>query len=172
MTNIRGMNLKKIIGPVLVITLMMASCTTSSVGSSPATAKESAELVCENANTQLRTASDMSLVVIKQCEVQTTDAGEVGFVLAFNDYMEWGLLETKSVEDIIYTIPLGLLAYAFAKSGVDPEVFDRLLVVLNGSDQSVYAIDPKDLRDILLIEDEAEARQALKDLRDKMVITG
>ena len=149
----------------------MTACATSSATSDLAVAQELGVKVCSSAESQLRTASDLTQVLIKQCEVQTNDSEDVAFILALNDYLEWGVLETKSVEDIIFTIPLGLVAYAFAKSGVEPEVFNRVLVVLNDSSQTVYDIKPKDLREILVIEDEAEAKQALKDLRTKMEIT-
>ncbi len=163
--------MKKMILPVVVATLLMTSCSTSNAESDIGTAKELAAKVCSNAESQLRTASDLSQVQIKQCEVQTNDSGEIAFILALNDYLEWGVLETKSVEDIIYTVPLGLVAYAFAKSGVEPEVFNDVLVVLNDSSQTVYDIKPKDLRDVLAVKDEAGAKQALKDLRSKMEIT-
>ena len=163
--------MKKIFLPVAVATFLMTSCATSNAESNLAEAQESAAKVCLDARAQLQTESDLSQIVIKQCEAQTNDEGEVGFVLALNDYLEWGLLETKSVEDIVFTIPLGLLAIAFAKSGVEPGVFDRILFFSNDTSQTVYDINPKDLREVLAVEGEAEAKQALKDLRSKMEIT-
>ncbi len=163
--------MKKLFLPVVVATFLMTSCAASNAESDLAGAQESAAKVCLDARAQLQTESDLSQIVIKQCEAQTNDAGEVGFVLALNDYLEWGLLETKSLEDMIFTIPLGLLAIAFAKSGVEPGVFDRILFFSNDTSQTVYDIDPKDLREVLTVEGEAEAKQALKNLRSKMEIT-
>ena len=163
--------MKKIFLSVLVATFLMTACATSSATSDLAVGQELAAKICVDARAQLQTEAEFSQIVIKQCEAQTNDDGEVGFVLALNDYLEWGLVETKSLDDILYTIPLGLLAIAFAKSRVEPGVFDRLLIYLNEPNQTVYDIKPKDLREILVIEDEAEAKQALKDLRTKMEIT-
>ena len=163
--------MKKMFLPCLAATFLITGCTSSNAASDRFTAEELAVRVCSSAESQLRTASELTQVVIKQCEVQSDESGDVAFILALNDYLEWGVLDTKSVEDLIFTIPLGLVSYAFAKSGVEPEVFSHVLVVLNDLNQTVYDIKPKDLRDILVIEDEAEARQALKDLRTKMEIT-
>ena len=163
--------MKRKIWLTVTLTVFLGSCSVSSLDRDPAAMKESVEKVCSIARTQLENDSKFSQIEIKQCEIQTNDDGDAGFVLAFNDYLEWGLLESQTLEDIVYTIPLGLLAISFAKSGVDPLVFDRLLIVANDADQTVYDIKPNDLRDVLVIEDEAEGRQALIDLRSKMEIT-
>ena len=163
--------LRKIFLPGLVAAFLIAGCTTNIAEVDFSAAENLAAKVCSSAESELRTANDLTQVLIKQCEVQKNDSGDIAFILALNDYLEWGVLETKSVEDIIYTIPLGLVTYAFAKSGVEPESFNRVLVVLNDSSKTVYDIKPKDLRAILVIENEAEAKQALKDLRTKMEVT-
>ena len=163
--------MKKRFLPVVVAAFLMTSCATSNAESDLARAQEAAAKVCLDARAQLQTESDLSRIVIKQCEAQTNDEGEVGFVLALNDYLEWGLVGTKSLEDMIFTIPLGLLAISFAKSGVEPGVFDRLLFFSNDTSQTVYDINPKDLREVLTVKGEADAKQALKDLRSKMEIT-
>jgi len=165
------MIVKKNIWLSVALTLFLVSCSVSSVDTDPAVVKESVEKVCLTARTELESDSKFSQIVIKQCEMQTNNDGETGFILGLNNYLEWGLLESQTVEDIIYTIPLGLLAMSFAKSGVDPLLFDRLLFVSNDADQTVYDIKPGDLREVLVIEDEAEGKQALIDLRGKMEIT-
>lgn len=166
-----GLPSKKMLLIGLVTVFLISGCTADSAAVDPLVAELYAKRVCSSAESQLRTASDLDQVVIKQCEAQTDESGAIGLVLGLNDYLEWGVIETRSVEDIVFTIPLALVTYAFAKSGIEPEVFDRVLVALNDPDQTVYDIKPEDLREILVIQDEAEAKQALKDLRTKIGIT-
>jgi hypothetical protein len=89
------------------------------------------------------------------------------------DYTEWvdGLLVDWPIEEALFDIPLGLIVYSFAKSGVTPLTFDSVIVAFRDANQTVYEISPQDLTDVLKAQTEEEARALLTRLQDKIQIT-
>jgi hypothetical protein len=130
-----------------------------------------AKKVCDEATRQLTTIPGGSGIQIRQCSAQS-DSGYVGWVLALNDYVEWSeLTATRSMEEVIFRIPLGLVAYAFAGSDVEPETFDQILIVFNDIDQTVYDFPAAEITDVLTAQTQDEATAKLISLQSRMRIT-
>ncbi len=133
---------------------------------------ESAKQICNEALTHLRSLSGGQEIQIQLCEAQSDGNGQVAMVFQLNDYLEWStLLGFNSSEDIIFTLPLGLVAYAFGGSGVNPSVFDLIILTFDDDAQTVYAIQPIDLEVVLNAQTKDQAEAALLKLRDQMNIT-
>jgi hypothetical protein len=131
-----------------------------------------ASAVCDEAARQLSTLSGGAEVLLLQCGAQSNGEGEVALVLGLNDWMEWTtLMSEQALEDVVFTVPLSLVAYAFGGSGEDPETFDRILIAFSDESQSVYDLDPRDLGTALAAQTLEEARAAILALRDTVRIT-
>ena len=131
-----------------------------------------ASAVCNEAARQLTTLSGGTEVLLLQCGAQLNGEGEVALVLGLNDWMEWTtLMAEQAIEDVVFTLPLSLVAYAFGGSGEDPETFDRILIAFRDDSQSVYDLDPRDLETALSAQTLEEAQAAILALRDKVKIT-
>jgi hypothetical protein len=131
-----------------------------------------AQATCDEAVRQLSTLSGGTEVLLLQCEALSNGADDVALVFGLNDWMEWTtLISTQSLEDVIFTLPLSLVAYAFGGSNEAPETFDRIIVVFRDDSQTVYDIDPRDLRTALSAQTLEEAQTAILALREKLTIT-
>jgi len=131
-----------------------------------------ANAVCSEAQFQLGSIAGGEDIELLTCEAQTNSAGEVAMVLVLNDIVEWeSLFMSQPVEELMFTVPLGLLAYAFAGSDSDPLTFDVILMAFRDPYQTVYEISPPDLRDVLGAQTENDASNALLELRKKIQIS-
>jgi hypothetical protein len=131
----------------------------------------SAEKVCDEARQQLTTLVGGSEILLLNCEA-TTAVSSTALVFELNSYVEWTiLLQSQPMEDVIFTVPLSLVAYSFGGSGVAPSTFDSIIVVFGDANQTVYEIIPQDLTDVLKAQTMEEARALLVILRDKILIT-
>lgn len=132
----------------------------------------SATAVCNEADLQIQSVTGGNEIVIEQCEAQDDNNGGQVFVLRLNDYTEWTtLISTSEFKTVMFSIPLGLLAYSFAGADVLPTEFSAVLLVFSDLNQTVYEINPKDLAQVLRAKTEGEANAALTELSTKIKIT-
>lgn len=132
----------------------------------------SATAVCNEADLQIQSVTGGNEIVVEQCEAQDDSNGGQIFVLRLNDYTEWTtLISTSELKTVIFSIPLGLLAYSFAGADVSPTEFSAVLLVFSDINQTVYEINPKDLDQVLRAQTEDEAKAALEELSTKIKIT-
>ena len=131
-----------------------------------------ATAVCNEADLQIQSVTGGNEIVIEQCEAQDDNNGGQVFVLRLNDYTEWTtLISTSEFKTVMFSIPLGLLAYSFAGADVLPTEFSAVLLVFSDLNQTVYEINPKDLAQVLRAQTEDEANAALTELSTKIKIT-
>jgi hypothetical protein len=141
-------------------------------GKSGDLAKSVAQTVCEETKAQLTTLEGGNEIFIRQCESQSNSAGEIAFIIRLNDPSEWRqILSAQSTEEVVFIIPLGLVAYGFGGSSQDPDIFNQILVVFDDVNQTVYNFTSGDLAEVLRAETQEEAEKALKELSQKMQIT-
>ena len=148
-----------------VILVVLSGCSTEAPD-------KSAENVCAAAGDQMTTMGIAEGQILLNCEAMA-DGGSVALVFELRDYVEWvdGLRVDWPIEEALFDIPLGLIVYSFAKSGVTPLTFDSVIVAFRDANQTVYEISPQDLTDVLKAQTEEEARDLLTSLRDKIQIT-
>jgi cyclophilin family peptidyl-prolyl cis-trans isomerase len=131
----------------------------------------SAEKVCDEARRQLTTLDGGSEILLLNCEAMPATLS-TAMVFELNSYVEWSsLLQSQPMEDLIFTIPLSLVAYSFGGSGVVPSTFDSVIIVFHDDNQTVYEISPSDLIDVLDAQTAEDAQGAIFNLRDKIKIT-
>jgi hypothetical protein len=75
------------------------------------------------------------------------------------------------MEDVLFTIPLGLVTYAFGVSGQDPLLFPAILIAFDDANRTVYEFRGSDLKETLTAQTREDADNALLILRDKISIT-
>lgn len=149
-----------------------SSSVTFSVTSTTPIRTDSATAVCNEADLQIQSVTGGNEIVIEQCEAQDDSNGGQVFVLRLNDYTEWTtLISTSEFKTVMFSIPLGLLAYSFAGADVLPTEFSAVLLVFSDLNQTVYEINPKDLAQVLRAQTEDEANAALTELSTKIKIT-
>lgn len=149
-----------------------SSSVTFSANSTLPIRTNSATAVCNEADLQIQSVTGGNEIVIEQCEAQDDSDGGQIFVLRLNDYTEWTtLISTSELKTVIFSIPLGLLAYSFAGADVSPTEFSAVLLVFSDINQTVYEINPKDLDQVLRAQTEDEAKAALEELSTKIKIT-
>jgi hypothetical protein len=128
--------------------------------------------VCKESEAQLATLDGGNEIFIRQCESQSNSAGEAAFIIRLNDPREWSqILSAQSTEEVVFIIPLGLVAYGFGGSSQDPDIFNQILVVFDDANQTVYDFTSSDLAEVLRGKTQEEAEKALKELSQKMQIT-
>ena len=139
----------------------------------PSTAQiVAAEKVCEETRVQLATIEDGDQIQLRTCEAQFDGASEIAMVFVVNDDLEWtSLIASHHLDDVLYTIPLGLIAYGFGRSGVDPAMFDRILFMFDDAEQTAYDMVPSELDEVLSASTSQELKDAIRALRDTMRIT-
>lgn len=166
----------------MLLSFLIVGCTSASNSSAgspsnddsgPSSAQvESASRICAEARRQLTTMAGGNEILLSTCEAQSDGAGNVGLVFVLNDYIEWtSLLATQSTEDLVFTVPLGLVAYAFGGSAEEPNTFDSILIMFKDAKQTVYDMTPADLDEVLKAQTREEADAALRTLRDRIRIT-
>lgn len=153
---------------------VLVSCTGSSTQGDRAQGIKTAQIeaICREARGQILTIRGGEDIALLQCELQSDGDGGSVMVFSFNDNLEWySLLTTMPTEDLVFTIPLGLVAYAFGRAGVSPANFSQVVISFDDGPGTVYTVEPDDLLDALAADDEEEFRSALLTLRDTMTIT-
>jgi hypothetical protein len=79
--------------------------------------ESAAQVVCKESEAQLATLDGGNEIFIRQCESQSNSAGEAAFIIRPNDPREWSqILSAQSTEEVVFIIPLGLVAYGFGGS--------------------------------------------------------
>lgn len=133
---------------------------------------ESARRVCAEAERQLADIEGGNDIDIIRCEAQSDGESNIGLVFVLNDYVEWAtLIATRPTDEVVFTVPLGLVVYSFGRSGEPPSTFDGILIVFDDADRTVYYMRPSDIDDVLGARTTVEAEVALRRLRDTMQIT-
>jgi hypothetical protein len=131
-----------------------------------------ADRVCGETQSQLATLEGGEQIVVQQCEVQSSGAEGQVFVLRLNDYVNWQQISvTRSPEQVMFLVPLSLVAYSFAGADVDPAEFDQIFVVFDDADETVYEFTGNELAEVLTAQDYDEAEAALANLAQTMRIT-
>ena len=131
-----------------------------------------AQKICDEAESKVSEMKGAEEIQIRQCEAQPGEQGQFVWILQLNDTLEWTQLwGTLSTEDIVFTLPLSLVASSFASSNEEPALFDKILIVFDDVQQTVYEFTSSDLNELLKAEDEEAAKEALLSLRNKMLIS-
>jgi hypothetical protein len=129
--------------------------------------------VCSEILSQLSTLDKGSDIQVQQCNAESTSGGDVNFVLRLNDSAEWQQLMLSSTpEEIAFLIPLGLVAYGFGGSNVDPTIFNSIAVVFDDPIQTIYSFSGSQLANVLKAKDQEAATNLLLSLANEMTITG
>ena len=110
---------------------VLVSCTGSSTQGDRAQGIKTAQIeaICREARGQILTIRGGEDIALLQCERQSDGDGGYVMVFSFNDNLEWySLMTTMPTEDLVFTIPLGLVAYAFGRAGVSPANFSQVVI--------------------------------------------
>jgi hypothetical protein len=128
--------------------------------------------ICEEASRQLDRLQGSDEVLIRDCETRETGNNSVEWRIHLNDFSEWSrLIATQSTEDIIFTVPLALVAYSFVASEVNESLFDDVVIAFNDTRQTEYSFTTKDLASVLSVTEPREVAAELRALQFKMRIS-
>jgi hypothetical protein len=128
--------------------------------------------VCTETQSQLMTLDGGEEIVVEQCEAQPNGAGGHVFVLRLNDYINWQQISaTRTTEQVMFLVPLSLVAYSFAGADVDPIDFGQIFIVFDDTDETVYEFTGDELAQVLTAQDYEDAEAALANLAKTMRIT-
>jgi hypothetical protein len=89
-----------------------------------------------------------------------------------NDFSEWSqLIATRSTEEILFTVPLALVAYSFLASGVNELLFDEVVVSFANPQVTEYEFTTKDLSSVLSATGPDDLTSRIRALQFKMRIS-
>ena len=128
--------------------------------------------ICREASRQLDRLQGSDEVLIRDCETRESENKSVEWRIHLNDFSEWSqLIATQSTEDIIFTVPLALVAYSFVASEVNETLFDDVVIAFDDTRQTEYSFPTKDLSPVLSVTEPKDVAAQLRALQFKMRIT-
>lgn len=130
------------------------------------------EKICNEASVQLDRLNRSSEVHIHSCKTVISDGDSIQWRIDLNDFSEWSqLIATRSTEEILFTVPLALVAYSFLASGVNELLFDEVVISFANPQVTEYEFTTKDLRSVLSATESDDLTSRLRALQFKMRIS-
>lgn len=130
------------------------------------------EKICNEASVQLDRLNGSSEVHIQSCKTVISDGNNIQWRIYLNDFSEWSqLIATRSTEEILFTVPLALVAYSFLASGVNELLFDEVVISFANPQVTEYEFTTKDLSSVLSATEPDDLTSRLRALQFKMRIS-
>lgn len=144
----------------------------SKIETIPESVTRSASQVCRETRTQLERLGGGDEVLVRSCGATHAGGDRFGWQIGLNDHGEWRrLIATNTTEEVLFTIPLALVAYGFAGSSQDPMTFDRIRIVFDNDKVTTYEFASEQLAEVLKGQTPAEIEAGLRQLQFQMTIT-